>query len=86
MKQCPIDLVLMDCQMPEVDGLEATRRLRARETVHRTPVVALSAGVMERDRERYIAAGMDDFLAKPVRPDELDRAIATWATGTRQAA
>ncbi len=76
----------MGCQVPEVDRLEATRRVRARETTHRTPIVALTAGVMERDRERCLAAGMHDFLAKPVRPDELERSLATWSESNRQAA
>jgi CheY-like chemotaxis protein len=84
--QGPFDLVLMDCQMPELDGLEATRRLRAGESGHRTPVVALTAGVMEGDRERCLAAGMDDFLSKPVRIDELERALATWSALGRRAA
>jgi CheY-like chemotaxis protein len=76
--------VFMDCQMPELDGYQATRRLREIEAAQpgrpRTPIVALTANAMEGDRERCLAAGMDDYLAKPLRPDELDRVVAEWIT------
>ena len=73
------DLVLMDCQMPELDGFEATRLLREREGGgHRTPVVAMTANAMAGDRERCLEAGMDGYLTKPVRPDELTAAISQW--------
>ena len=86
LSQATVDLVLMDCQMPELDGLEATRRLRARETGARLAVVALTAGVMAGDKERCLEAGMDDFLAKPVRLDELERALRTWCAASRSRA
>ena len=69
------DLVFMDCQMPELDGFEATRRIRATQQTH-VPIIALTAGVMEGDRERCLAAGMDGFLSKPVRLEELERALS----------
>jgi len=69
------DLVLMDVQMPEMDGIEATAAVRAREKSSgskRQPIVAMTALVMKGDRERCIAAGMDGYLSKPIRPQELD--------------
>jgi signal transduction histidine kinase/CheY-like chemotaxis protein len=73
------DAVLMDCQMPRLDGFEATRALRAREAAgERTPVVALTANVLEGDREACLAAGMDDYLAKPFDRDALRGVLRRW--------
>jgi CheY-like chemotaxis protein/HPt (histidine-containing phosphotransfer) domain-containing protein len=77
----PVDLVLMDCQMPGMDGVEATRELRRRERDsgrRRIPVLAMTATVLPGDRERWAAAEMDDHLAKPVAREALARALAHW--------
>jgi two-component system sensor histidine kinase/response regulator len=75
------DLVFMDVQMPEMDGLRATRLWRAREKAvgGRIPVVAVTAGVLPAERQRCLAAGMDDFLAKPIRRADLFAVIARLA-------
>jgi len=82
------DLVLMDVQMPEMDGLEATRQLRDRElkqgSMSRQTVVAMTALVMEGDRERCLAAGMDGYLSKPIRQQELDHVLDSYAAEARE--
>ena len=76
------DLVLMDISMPEMDGVEATKAIRAHEARYglpETPIVALTAHAMQGDRERFLEAGMNDYLAKPVRKDALEQIVARWA-------
>ena len=70
-KRSKFDLILMDIQMPELDGLEATRQIRQLSGGTTIPIVALTANAFTTDKERCFAAGMTDFLSKPVEPDEL---------------
>ncbi len=72
------DLVFMDCQMPEMDGYEASRKIRRQERGERIPLVALTANVMDGDREKCLAAGMDDFLAKPFTRAEMVAVLERW--------
>ena len=78
------DLILMDVQMPEMDGLTATGAIRAneRKAGGHIPIVAMTANALAGDRERCLAAGMDDYVAKPVQPAALFDAIERWAAGT----
>jgi signal transduction histidine kinase/DNA-binding response OmpR family regulator len=78
-------LIFMDCRMPEMDGYEATRQIRAYEALEKltpTPIIAMTANAFERDRQRCKAAGMDDFISKPVNPQALIELIEAYKYGT----
>ncbi len=77
----PYDLVLMDCQMPEMDGFEATRSIRqggAKALNAEIPIIAMTAFTMRGDKEKCIQAGMSDFISKPVQQKELTELLARW--------
>lgn len=79
----PFDIVLMDCQMPVMDGFEATRQIRALEMDgRRTPILALTANALSSDGQRCLEVGMDDYLTKPIPLEALSMALARWAPTT----
>jgi CheY-like chemotaxis protein len=81
LKTLPYDVVFMDCQMPEMDGYEATREVRLRENSgRRTVVIAMTADALSGARDRCLAAGMDDYIAKPIKPSDIAGALQKWCS------
>jgi CheY-like chemotaxis protein len=81
LEQIPYDLVLMDCEMPEMDGYTATTAIRATDSRvlnRQVPIIAMTAHAMDGDRARCLAAGMDDYLSKPVKPEALLAVLTKW--------
>jgi two-component system, sensor histidine kinase and response regulator len=85
-KSIPYDIIFMDCQMPEMDGYDAARAIRAQEQrsdqgaarEFQVYIIAITANAMEGDREACLAAGMDDYLSKPIRLQELQAVLEHW--------
>lgn len=76
------NLILMDVQMPEMDGIETTRLIRSKEMDDQhIPIIAMTAHAFDSDRDRFIQAGMDDYISKPLNPDEIFEKIETWGKG-----
>jgi CheY-like chemotaxis protein len=90
LKQVPYDIIFMDCQMPEMDGYEASRMIRLAEKTSPVPwrapvpIVAMTAHAMTGDREKCLAVGMDDYLSKPVRKADLQSALIKWLLPRKQ--
>ncbi|MDH5473485.1 MAG: response regulator, partial [Gammaproteobacteria bacterium] len=76
------DLILMDCQMPVMDGYEATAAIRGEESGRRVPVIAMTANVMKYDREKCLAAGMDDYISKPINIVSFQQVLNDWLTNS----
>jgi len=85
LERSTFDLVLMDCHMPSMDGFEATAQLRRRPALSELPIIALTASVLAEDRDRCLAAGMNDYLAKPVSLAALRKALIRWAPAPAEA-
>jgi CheY-like chemotaxis protein len=75
----PYDVILMDVQMPEMDGLEATRIIRQTPTFQQPVIIAMTANAMQEDKEECLQAGMNDYLSKPVNPEDLMLVLKKWA-------
>ena len=84
LRKKPIDCVLMDIQMPIMDGLEATRKLRSMEKFARLPVIAMTANAMNEDRLQCLGVGMNDFIAKPFVPEVLYSTLTRWLSNNNE--
>jgi PAS domain S-box-containing protein len=85
MKRTPYDIIFMDCQMPELDGYETTRRIRSEQRVHVPRIIAMTANAIRGEEERCLEAGMDDYLSKPVRMEELRLTLERWLPASARA-
>ena len=86
MKKTPYDIIFMDCQMPELDGYETTRRIRSEQRVHVPRIIAMTANAIRGEEERCLDAGMDDYLSKPVRMEELRTTLERWLPASARSA